>query len=105
MMSAGLALTLLGSIAIAQRPEDRDPRFNSRSDRPDDRVPSYSSDAQQLGYEHGYRDGADRGRQDRDGGDGRGQASNDYLNSARYSYRASFGNRGEYMSGYRDGFQ
>jgi len=72
--------------------------------RNDDRIPAYSNDTQQLGYEHGYRDGADRGRQDRDRGVARGVAPNDYQNAARYSYNQSYGNRRDYMSGYRDGF-
>ena len=85
-----LALLLSsGAIVYAQRDQRADtPRFNS--------------DAQQIGYEHGYRDGADRGRQDRDQGRRTGQ--NDYLGSARYSYDRSFGSRNEYMSGYRDGY-
>lgn len=72
--------------------------------RRDDRVPTYSNPTQQTGYEHGYRDGADRGRQDRDRGAGRGLAPNDYQTSARYSYSTSYGNRRDYMSAYRDGF-
>ena len=97
--STGLAIALVisggtfGRVATAQQR------------RGDDRAPTYSSDAQQLGYEHGYRDGADRGRQDRDRGGQRNLRDNDYLDSARYSYQSSFGNRGEYMSGYHDGFQ
>lgn len=104
----GIALTLLlapGALihsAHAQRPDDR----RDGRDRDDNyRVPSYNNDTQQLGYEHGYRDGADRGRQDRDGGRGRTQDSNDYLSSARYSYQPSFGNRRDYMNAYREGFQ
>ena len=89
-----VALALgLGATATAQQRQ-----------RYDNRVPQYSNDTQQLGYEHGYRDGADRGRQDRDRGVGRGLAPNDYQNSARYSYNPSYGNRRDYMSGYRDGF-
>src|SRR5258708_39351599 len=63
------------------------------------------SDVQQLGYEHGYRDGADRGRQDRDRGLRRISPQDEYLGSARYSYNRSYGDRREYMSGYRDGFE
>jgi len=74
------------------------------SQRYDDRVPTFNNPTQQTGYEHGYRDGADRGRQDRDRGVGRGLAPNDYQNAARYSYNPSYGNRRDYMSSYRDGF-
>ena len=86
---------LIGPAANAQRPG---------SGGPPPPPPQYKSDAQQLGYEHGYRDGADRGRQDRDQGHGRTSTQNAYLNSARYSYNQSYGNRGDYMNGYRDGF-
>lgn len=72
--------------------------------RYDDRIPAYSSTTQQLGYEHGYRDGADRGRQDRDRGIGRGLVPTDYRYSARYSYSPSYGNRRDYMAAYRTGF-
>src|SRR5436190_12664171 len=91
---------VLSGTASAQRPDDR---FQQRQD---DRIPTYNSDTQQLGYEHGYRDGADRGRQDRDRRLSRNTPrDNDYLDSARYSYQSSFGNRRDYMDAYRDGFQ
>ncbi len=94
LAAVAVALTLLSSVpAQAQRPNDRGGPG------------SYGSDTQQLGYEHGYRDGADRGRQDRDRRAGRNLQDNDYLDSARYSYQPSFGSRREYMGGYRDGFQ
>jgi hypothetical protein len=98
LTGAGVALTLLlasGGLvhpAYAQRPNDS-------------RVPSYTNETQQLGYEHGYRDGADRGRQDRDRGQGRNSGSSDYLDSARYSYQPSFGSRRDYISGYQAGYQ
>jgi hypothetical protein len=96
--SIGLASALLlGPAASTQRPGAGGPPSYSPQ--------QYTSDVQQLGYEHGYRDGADRGRQDRDRGLGRASAQNAYLDSARYSYNPSYGNRQEYMSGYRDGFQ
>jgi hypothetical protein len=101
-----LILVLLlssGTLVYAQR-DQRDFR-DQRDQRPQsDSVPQFTSDAQQLGYEHGYRDGADRGRQDRDQGRRANVTQNDYQSSARYSYDRSYGNRNEYMSGYRDGF-
>jgi hypothetical protein len=63
-----------------------------------------SLDARQHGYEHAYRDGADRGRQDRDSGAGYTFRDNDYLNGAR-EYQSIFGNRTQYMSGYREGYK
>jgi len=86
------AAVLTGPAVSAQRPFDDRPYSN------------FSSDTQQLGYEHGYRDGADRGRQDRDRGLVNALRDVDVMYSARYSYYPSYGSRREYMSGYRDGF-
>jgi hypothetical protein len=88
---------LISAGMVLQAQQDRRPY--------DDRVPNYTNDTQQLGYEHGYRDGADRGRQDRDRGVGRGLQPPDYRDGARYSYSQSYGNRRDYMDGYRQGFQ
>ncbi len=63
-----------------------------------------STDSRQHGYEHGYRDGADRGRQDRERGLGRNFRDNDYLAGAR-DYDPAFGNRSTYMSGYQQGYK
>ncbi len=95
MLTTVVAITFLCGPAAVQRA--------AAQRQPDYRVPNYSSDTQEIGYEHGYRDGADRGRQDRDRGL-RGNP-NDYQSSARYSYDRSFGNRRDYMSAYRDGYQ
>jgi hypothetical protein len=98
LTSAGLVFMLLLGSGVLVHP--------ASAQRPSDgRSSNYSSDAQQLGYEHGYRDGADRGRQDRDRHVGRNIGANDYVDSARYSFQPSFGNRSEYMGGYRDGYQ
>ena len=72
----------------------------------DDRAGQYggSLDARQHGYEHAYRDGADRGRQDRDNRMGYSLRDNDYQSGAR-TYEGPFGNKGQYMSGYRDGYK
>jgi len=70
----------------------------------DDRAQYNSSDARQHGYEHGYRDGADRGRQDRERNAGRRFDANDYLAGAR-DWNPSFGDRRQFMRGYQQGFQ
>ena len=95
----GLAAAVLTGPAVsAQRPGGPPPYPGG--------PPQFTSDTQQLGYEHGYRDGADRGRQDRDRGFGRASLTDgDFMYSARYSYNPSFGSRREYMGSYRDGFQ
>jgi len=92
--TAGVALALasFGGLAAAQQRQY------------DNRVPSYNNDTQQLGYEHGYRDGADAGRQDRDRGARTPVNDQEISSSARYSYQSSFGNRRDYMSGYREGY-
>jgi hypothetical protein len=63
-----------------------------------------SQDPRQHGYEHAYRDGADRGRQDRDAGRRYSFNDNDYQSGAR-EYQGSFGDKAQYMSGYREGFK
>jgi len=93
LTAAAVALTLLiGHGASAQN------RNGGRFGQYD------SQDAREHGYEHGYRDGADRGRQDRERATGRNFRDNDYLTGAR-DYDPSFGNRREYMSGYREGYE
>ena len=72
---------------------------NRNSDRP----PYDSSDARQHGYEHGYRDGADQGRQDRDRGAGRRATSDS--RAAASQYEPSFGDRRQFFNGYQQGFQ
>src|SRR6266849_9780400 len=71
-----------------------------------DRTGQYSGslDARQHGYEHGYRDGADRGRQDRERGRDYNFRDNDYQIGAR-DYEGAFGDRGQYMLGYREGYK
>src|SRR5476651_802202 len=63
-----------------------------------------SLDARQHGYEHAYRDGADRGRQDREARRGYTLQDNDYLSGAR-GYERAFGDKTQYMQGYRDGYK
>ncbi len=91
-VAAALAFGISGALASAQR------RNGS------DRDQYYSSDARQHGYEHGYRDGADRGRQDRERGLARTMNANDYLEGSR-EYDPSFGDKREFMQGYQEGFQ
>ena len=94
LVVAGIALTLFIG-----------PRAAHAQTRNDDRGGQYAApDARQHGYEHGYRDGADRGRQDRERATGRDFRDTDYLSGAR-DYDPSFGNRAEYMNGYREGYQ
>jgi hypothetical protein len=77
----------------------------AQRDRNDGRATQYagSLDARQHGYEHAYRDGADRGRQDREGKHGYTLRDNDYVIGAR-SYEPAFGDRTQYMQGYHEGY-
>jgi hypothetical protein len=63
-----------------------------------------SVDARQHGYEHAYRDGADRGRQDRERRAEYSLRDNDYLAGAR-TYEKAFGDKAQYMDGYREGYK
>jgi hypothetical protein len=63
-----------------------------------------STDSRQHGYEHGYRDGADRGRQDSERGLARNFNDGDYRAGTR-DYDPAFGSEREYMSGYQEGYR
>jgi hypothetical protein len=97
----GFAITLLvglsgGAImhgaAVQDRNGSRDGQYGG------------SLDTRQHGYEHAYRDGADRGRQDRERRNAYSLKDNDYLSGAR-GYESAFGDKGLYMQGYRDGYK
>jgi len=73
--------------------------------RDDSRARQYagSTDAWQHGYEHAYRDGADQGRQDRER-----RASYNLRDSSYWGqrgYERAFGDRNQYLDGYRQGYQ
>lgn len=63
-----------------------------------------SLDPRQHGYEHAYRDGADRGRFDREHGVRYNLNAKFYNDSAR-GYEPFMGNKGQYQQGYREGYQ
>ena len=62
-----------------------------------------SLDPRQHGYEHAYRDGADRGRFDREHGVRYNLNARVYNDSAR-GYEPFMGNKGQYQQGYREGY-
>lgn len=84
LRTAGLAIALLIATNVHAQYNSTEPRLH--------------------GYEHGYREGADRGRQDRERGLGRNFRDNDYLVGSR-DYDPAFGNKQTYMAGYREGYQ
>ena len=63
-----------------------------------------SLDAQQHGYEHAYRDGADRGREDRERKAGYHPQNSDAQAGTR-GYESFFGDRLQYVKGYRQGYK
>ena len=75
-------------------------------DRNNDRAGQYggSLDAQQHGFEHGYRDGADRGREDRERKAGYHPQTSDAQTGTR-GYESFFGDRLQYAKGYRQAYK
>jgi hypothetical protein len=63
-----------------------------------------SLDPRQHGYEHAYRDGADRGRFDREHGVRYNLNARVYNDTSR-GYEPFMGNKGQYQKGYREGYQ
>jgi len=63
-----------------------------------------SLDPRQHGYEHAYRDGADRGRFDREHGIRYNLNARVYNDTSR-GYEPFMGNKGQYQQGYREGYQ
>jgi hypothetical protein len=100
LTTGGLAIALFIGLSSSAAPSA------GGQNRNDDRAGQYggSLDARQHGYEHAYRDGADRGRLDRDRKAGYNFKNNDYQNSAR-GYEVFFGNKGEYIKGAQQGYK
>jgi hypothetical protein len=96
--AAALAL-LLGTGG----PASADGPFQIRADR-DDTQFGRSLDPRQHGYEHAYRDGADRGRFDREHGVRYNLKAKGYNDSSR-GYESFMGNKGQYQKGYREGYK
>lgn len=63
-----------------------------------------SLDPRQHGYEHAYRDGADRGRFDREHGVRYNLNTRVYSDSSR-GYEPFMGNKRQYQQGYREGYK
>jgi hypothetical protein len=97
----GLALTAVIGLSATSFV----PRADGRTRGDQARAGQYggSLDAWQHGYEHAYRDGADQGRQDRERKLRYSWRDNDYFGAR--GYERAFGDRNEYMDGYRQGYQ
>ena len=97
---AGVALTVLigtsGTVAASGQ-------FQLRIDK-DGVQFGASLDPRQHGYEHAYRDGADRGRFDREHGVRYNLNARFYSDSSR-GYETYMGNKGQYQQGYREGYK
>ncbi len=63
-----------------------------------------SLDPRQHGYEHAYREGADRGRYDRDH-KGRYNLNSRAFRDTANGWEPFMGDRGRYQAGYRDGYR
>ena len=101
LTTIGLALTaFIGVSAIAFVPVAEG---QTRADQMRALEYGGSLDAWQHGYEHAYRDGADQGRQDRERKTAYAWKNNDYWGAR--GYERAFGDRNEYMEGYRAGYQ
>ena len=99
-------LTTLGLAAIVVIGLSASTHIHAAVARDDGQATQYggSLDARQHGYEHAYRDGADRGRQDRERRAAYSLHDNDYQIGAR-TYERAFGARNQYMDGYREGYK
>jgi hypothetical protein len=63
-----------------------------------------SLDPRQHGYEHAYRDGADRARFDREHGVRYNLNAKIYTDASN-GYESFMGNKGQYQQGYREGYK
>jgi hypothetical protein len=63
-----------------------------------------SLDPHRHGYEHAYREGADRGRLDRENGSKYRLNSKQFRDTAN-GYEGFMGDRGDYQAGYREGYK
>jgi hypothetical protein len=99
LTTVGLAVTVVIGLSSSARVSGLEGQAGA------DRSRQYSGslDARQHGYEHAYRDGADQGRQDRANRQPYAIRDTDYW--AQRSYETAFGDRNQYMAGYRDGYK
>lgn len=98
LTTVGLAVTILLGAGVRIHGAGQQTRDNARAVQY-----GGSLDARQHGYEHAYRDGADQGRQDRLAKKPYSWRDNDYWGAR--TYERAFGDRNEYMDGYRAGYQ
>jgi len=99
LTTVGLAVTVLIGLGTTARVDGLAGQQGS------DRSRQYggSLDARQHGYEHAYRDGADQGRQDRANRQPYAIRNMDYW--AQRTYEPAFGDRNQYIEGYREGYK
>ena len=100
LITIGLATAALVGLTAGARVQGAEPQT-----RDDARARQYggSVDAWQHGYEHAYRDGADQGRQDRERRMSYNLRDSAYL--GQRGYEKAFGDRNQYLDGYRQGYQ
>ena len=99
--AGGLALTLL--IGMSGAADARGGQFQIAVDT-DNVQFGPSLDPRRHGYEHAFRDGADRGRFDLEHGFRYNLNARVYYDTAR-GYLPYMGNKGQYRLGYREGYK
>ena len=97
LTTVGLALAAILGVGASARVH------GAQGQTRDTRQYSGSLDARQHGYEHAYRDGADQGRQDRESRQPYAVRNTDYW--ATRTYEPAFGDKTQYMQGYREGYK
>ena len=100
LITISLATATLVALATGPRVQGAEPQA-----RDDSRARQYagSTDAWQHGYEHAYRDGSDQGRQDRERRTSYNLRDSSYW--GQRGYEKAFGDRNQYLDGYRQGYQ
>jgi hypothetical protein len=105
MMHVKFALGTMALALLIGTTGSADARHQFQVSIDKDRVQCGASlDPRQHGYEHAYRDGADRGRFDREHGIRYNVNAKDYNDSAR-GYERFMGDKGKYQQGYREGYK
>jgi hypothetical protein len=103
MKFAAGSLALAFLMGMSATADARGPQFQIAIDK-DGVQFGPSLDPRRHGYEHAYRDGADRGRFDREHGIRYNLNARVYNDTAR-GYEPFMGNKGQYQQGYREGYK
>jgi len=105
MLSKGLmaGLVVVGAALVAPAPAGAGSRMAVYAGERDCGPNGY--DTYQLGYSRGFRDGFDKGRDDRDDRDGYDLWRERRYRNADSGYHSEYGPKWEYQRGYRAGYE